>query len=106
MSTSSFLLNSLTFFGWLRRQQALGCGGAAADGAAAGGHGWRAGGHGALVVAVALVIGVGHVNDLADGGKVGFSVAQQAESTAPEIGEDSFGGDFDFQFVRGHLTFG
>ena len=61
---------------------------------------------GLSAVAVALVIGVGHVDDLADGGKVGFAFAQQAQAAAAEIGEDAFLGDFDFQFVGSHFAFG
>ncbi len=95
-STSSFFLNSLTFFGWFKEARRPFCGAAVAGARVLP----------SLAVAEALVIGVGHVNDLADGGKVGFSFAQQTESIAPEIGEDAFFGDLDFEFVRGHFSLG
>ena len=53
-----------------------------------------------------LVIGVGHVDDLADGGKVGFAIAQEAQAAAAEVWEDALAGDLDFQFIGGLQALG
>src|SRR5687768_4460930 len=52
-----------------------------------------------------LLIGVSHVDDLADGVQVGFSVAEEFESAAAEVGEFAFFGDLDFEFVGAHRAF-
>ena len=56
-------------------------------------------------VVVALVIGVGHVDHLAHGDQVGFSIAEKSQATAAEAGQHAFLGDFHFKFVGTHLAF-
>ena len=85
-STSTFLENGLTFlFCCLRDERS--------DFVAN-----RAGGTVVLAV-VDSVIGVGHVDDLAEGGKVGFAIAQEAQAASAEVWEESLMGDLDFKVI-------
>ena len=102
MSTCSFLVNS---FGpeLLKNVISLPASPFPFGGLSGGG---VAGTGGGVVEAVALVIGISHVDHLTDSGDICFSFAQKAKTTTAQVGQYPFLRHFYFQFVGCQFPFG